>query len=59
MAPTGVAAQSIGGLTIHSALRITQSEAGFQSLALYDQDFRKQLLKIKVLIIDEISMVSA
>ena len=59
MAPTGVAAQSIGGLTIHSALRISQSESGFQSLALYDTNFKTELLKIKVLIIDEISMVSA
>ena len=58
MAPIG-AAQSIDNLTIHSALTISQSESGFQSLALYDMNFKTELLKIKVLIIDEISMVSA
>ena len=59
LAPTGVAAQNIGGFTIHSALRITQSESGFQTLAYHDLEFRNELLKIQTLIIDEISMVSA
>ena len=58
MAPTGVAAQNIGGLTIHSALRLIQSESGYQSLAFYDLEFKKKLQTIEVLIIDEISMVS-
>jgi len=59
LAPTGVAAQNIGGFTIHSALRITQSESGFQTLAYYDSEFKNELLKIQTIIIDEISMVSA
>jgi hypothetical protein len=58
-APTGVAAQNVGGLTIHSALRLTQSESGYQSLAFYDLEFKKKLQSIQVLIIDETSMVSA
>src|SRR5438128_4829534 len=36
LAPTGVAAQNIGGPTIHSTLRLSQSPSGFQSLALHD-----------------------
>jgi hypothetical protein len=58
-APTGVAAQNISGSTIHSALRLTQSGSGYQSLAFYDLEFKKKLQSIQVLIIDEISMVSA
>jgi ATP-dependent exoDNAse (exonuclease V) alpha subunit len=59
LAPTGVAAQNIGGFTIHSALRITQSESGFQTLAYHDPEFRNGLLKMETIIIDEISMVPA
>jgi PIF1-like helicase/Helitron helicase-like domain at N-terminus len=58
-APTGVAAQNIGGQTIHSALRLTQSGSGYQSLAFYDLEFKKKLQSIQILIIEEISMVSA
>jgi len=57
--PTGVAALNVGGSTIHSALRIHQTEAGYQTLAFYDKEFSTQLAKIDTLIIDEISMVSA
>jgi ATP-dependent DNA helicase PIF1 len=57
-APTGVAAQNVGGSTIHSALRLTQSGSGYQSLAFHDLEFKKKLQAIQVLIIDEISMVS-
>ena len=60
-APTGVAAQNIGGSTIHSALRLMQSGSGYQSLAFYDLEFKKKLQAIQaiqILIIDEISMVS-
>ena len=59
LAPTGVAAQNIGGRTIHSALRLSQSPSGFQSLALHNPVFKKELLQIQTIIIDEISMVSA
>ena len=59
MAPTGVAATTIGGETIHSALRIREAFGGFQSLAFYDHDFFKSLKTINTLIIDEISMVSS
>ena len=59
LAPTGVAALNVSGSTIHSALRIHQTEAGYQTLAFHDKDFNNQLAKIETLIIDEISMVSA
>ncbi|GBC10072.1 hypothetical protein RclHR1_09310007 [Rhizophagus clarus] len=58
-APTGVAAQNVGGSTIHSALRLMQSGSGYQSLAFYDLEFKKKLQTIEILIIEEISMVSA
>ena len=59
MAPTGVAAQNIDGSTIHSALRLTSTYAGFHTLAFYDNEFKEKLKRIEVIIIDEISMVSA
>jgi hypothetical protein len=59
MAPTGVAAQNVGGKTIHSTLRICQSDGHFKTLALHDPQFRDELLKIRAIIIDEISMVPA
>ncbi|GBB87368.1 hypothetical protein RclHR1_13810001 [Rhizophagus clarus] len=59
LAPTGVAAQNIGGQTIHSALRIHETLNGFQTLAFYDHEFFKNLQQIDTIIIDEISMVSA
>ncbi|RHZ73797.1 hypothetical protein Glove_229g15 [Diversispora epigaea] len=58
MAPTGVAAQNIGGQTIHSELRITGNSYNFQSLAIYDQTLYQKLLQIKYIIFEEISMVS-
>ncbi|GBC00669.1 hypothetical protein RclHR1_39340001 [Rhizophagus clarus] len=58
-APTGVVAQNVGGSTIHSALRLMQSGSGYQSLAFYDLEFKKKLQTIEILIIEEISMVSA
>jgi len=58
LAPTGVAAQNIGGSTIHSALKIHATSGGFQTLAFNDKKFKENLKKIKILIIDEISMVS-
>jgi ATP-dependent exoDNAse (exonuclease V) alpha subunit len=59
MAPTGVAAQNIGGETIHSSLRIHETLGGFQSLAFHDRNFFESLKNIDTLIIDEVSMVSA
>jgi len=58
MAPTGVAAENIGGKTIHSALRIKDTLNNRQSLAMHDQKLRQELKKIKIIIIDEVSMVS-
>jgi hypothetical protein len=59
LAPTGVAATTIGGETIHSALRIRETFGAFQSLAFYDHEFFESLKTIDTLIIDEISMVSS
>ena len=59
LAPTGVAATTIGGETIHSALRIHETLNGFQSLAFHDYEFFNYLKTIHTLIIDEISMVSS
>ncbi|CAG8776988.1 24638_t:CDS:2, partial [Cetraspora pellucida] len=59
MAPTGVTAQNINGKTIHSQLKIRPSSTNHMSLALNNQEHCQYLLSIKVIIIDEISMVSA
>jgi hypothetical protein len=59
MAPTGVAAQNISGKTIHSTLRIRQIGGYYQTLSLDDESTRIHLLRIKAIIIDEISMVSS
>jgi len=58
-APTGVSAQTVGGFTLHSALRLSQSESGYHTLAFHDPDFKKYLQTIQTLIIEEVSMVSA
>ena len=58
-APTGVAAFNIGGMTLHSALMLGRSKFGeCQSLS-HDKanTLRLKLSKLKLLIIDEISMV--
>lgn len=62
MAPTGIAAENVGGKTIHSSLHIN-SQGSSDHGSLLSGIFRmeetvKDLKKIKVLIIDEISMVS-
>ncbi|GBC07669.1 hypothetical protein RclHR1_07600008 [Rhizophagus clarus] len=58
-APTGVAAQNVGGYTIHSALRLTQSGSGYQSLAFYDLEFKRKLQAIEILIIEEVFMCNS
>jgi ATP-dependent exoDNAse (exonuclease V) alpha subunit len=59
LAPTGVAAQNIGGRTIHSELRIVSAPGGFYTQAYADEDLKNRLKTIDTIIIDEISMVSA
>jgi len=57
LASTGVTAQNIGGCTIHSVLRLSQSASGFQTLA-YVTLPSKGTISNQTIIIDEISMVS-
>lgn len=59
IAPTGVAAQNVGGNTIHADLRLVSTPTGFHTLAFYDNEFKEKLKKIDTIIIEEISMVSA
>ena len=59
LAPTGVAAQNIGGTTIHSELSITSTQGGFQTRAFVNTELNTRLKKVETIIIDEISMVSA
>jgi hypothetical protein len=59
MAPTGIAAQNIGGQTIHSALRLHSHGSSYQTLAFSDIALYQKLKKINTLIIDEISMASS
>ena len=60
MAPTGVAAINISGTTVHAALAIPR-ECGNRVPAMSDQkrtQMRQSLAELKLIIIDEISMVS-
>ncbi|GES92241.1 Pif1-like helicase domain-containing protein [Rhizophagus clarus] len=59
LVPTSVAAQNIGSFTIHSALKIHATKGGFQTLAFNDKILKENLKKLKILIIDEISIVSS
>src|SRR5436190_1914754 len=59
MAPTGVAAENVGGETIHSSLKITGNIYNLQTLSLYDEHSKNKLKKIEYLIIEKISMVSS
>jgi hypothetical protein len=58
-APTGAAASLIGGMTLHSAFNFDFS-GKFQSLRDQIRDKKRaELRKLKVLVIDEVSMVKA
>jgi ATP-dependent exoDNAse (exonuclease V) alpha subunit len=57
-APTGVAALNVGGQTIHSLLRLPIGLIG-NSRLYQDREQRRLLQALDVLIVDEISMVSA
>ena len=64
LAPTGIAAINIEGETIHSALSITTSNQGnkstsFMRSVIQSEERQNELEKYSVLLIDEISMVSA
>jgi ATP-dependent exoDNAse (exonuclease V) alpha subunit len=61
-ASTGIAATHIGGMTIHSwaGIGIKESLSIYDLEALHEKEYIvKRMLKAKVLIIDEISMLSA
>src|SRR5438067_180239 len=58
LAPMGVAAQNIGGKTIHFKLRVVTTREGFYTRALTDNELKTRLKKVDTLIIEEISMVS-
>src|SRR6185369_11191405 len=59
IAPTGVAAQNIGGKTIYSALKIKQCGSNYQTLSISDETTKTSLRKIRAIIIDKVSMVSS
>ena len=61
VAPTGIAACNVDGKTLHSALQITQASGGGRyHCGIFRNDLhRASLQALRVLIIDEISMVSA
>lgn len=59
MAPTGVAAQNVGGQTIHSALHIRNTQTYFETLSHYNEQQKKELSQINAIIIEEVSMVSS
>lgn len=56
MAPTCVAANNINGKTIHSGLRFTNVNAG-DLVGESERDFQNEMSRVKVIIIDEFSMV--
>jgi len=61
VAPTGIAASHIGGMTIHSffGIGIEEYHSDYMIDILLQKEFLyKRLSKVKVLIVDEISMVS-
>jgi ATP-dependent exoDNAse (exonuclease V) alpha subunit len=65
LAPTGIAAMNIGGLTIHSALRIASADGNsgrsktFTTLLWNDPERQQEMRRINTIIIDEVSMVES
>ena len=60
IAPTGIAAMNISGMTLHSALLLGTSKTSFHALSQEKPNtLRLKLSKLKVLIIDEISQQPA
>ncbi|CAG8786729.1 14759_t:CDS:1, partial [Acaulospora morrowiae] len=59
MAFTGVAAQNIGGKTIHSCLKIRFQDGNYETLIHINNQDESDLKKIEAILIDEISMVDA
>ena len=65
LAPTGIAAINAGGRTIHSLFHfpfrplLPTKEFSEKRFMSYDEDMRKEIRAIEILIIDEISMVRA
>ena len=58
LAPTGIAARNISGSTIHSELSIFTESGEYQtSLFAYSEEKLDALAELKVIILDEISMV--
>ncbi len=57
LASTGVVTQNVRGKTIHSELCITFTNKSFYTCTLTDKELKSHLMKITILIIDEISMV--
>ena len=45
MAPTGIAAENVGGETIHSNLKITGNIYNLQTLLLFDEHSKRELKK--------------
>lgn len=60
LAPTGIAVNSISGSTIHSALALFSEGASYRpGVRAAGDDRRAALRRVKVLIIDEVSMVDS
>lgn len=60
LAPTGIAARNISGRTVHSALSIYKEGGSYKTgFFRFDEATQAELLSLKVIILDEISMVDA
>lgn len=58
-APTGIAALNIGGKTVHSLFRLAPKFITEDDIAIIPQKFMKVYTQSKVVVIDEISMVTS